>query len=145
MAAADNRAVVQRFFDEVMNGHDASVIDQILAPEFMNHFGGMPPADRETFRRYLPLYPSAFPDVHTTVDDIVAEDDTVAVRFTLRGTHQGEFMGMPPTGRSVTMTGMGLFRLAGGQIVEEFVNEDTLGMIQQLTGPLEGQGAPATP
>lgn len=145
MGVEENKAIVRRFFDEVMNAHDAAAVDQILAPNFINHFAGMPPADRETVRRYLPMYPAAFPDVHTTLEEMLAEGDMVSVRFTLRGTHQGEFMGMPATGRSVTMSGMALFRLAGGQIVEEYVNEDTLGMMQQLTGPPPGQAAPDAP
>lgn len=133
MAVEENKAVVHRFFDEVMNAHNAAAIDQILAPNFLNYFAGRPPSDRETVRRYLPLYPAAFPDVHTTVEDMVAENDQVSVRFTLRGTHQGEFMGLPPSGRAVTMGGMALFRLANGQIIEEYVNEDTASLIQQIS------------
>ena len=144
MVAAENKELVRRFFEEIMNHGNVALVDEILAPNYTNHFGGMPPADRDTFKRLLPLYPAAFPDVHITLDDMIAEDDTVTVRFTLRGTQQGEFMGLPPTGRSVTMSGMALFHIANGQIVEEFVNEDTLGMMQQLTGPPAGEAAPAT-
>ena len=143
MAVEDNKDIVRRFFDELMNKGNTAQVDEFLAPEFVNHFGGMGAADRETFRRLLPLYPAAFPDVHITIEDLVAEDDKVSARFTLRGTNQGAFMGMPPTGRQVTMSGMALFRLAGGKIVEEYVNEDTLGMMQQLTGPPPGQAPPA--
>ncbi len=138
MSVEENKAIVRRFFDEIMNKGNAALIDELLAPNFTNHFGAMPPADREMVKRYLPMYPAAFPDVHTTVEDMMAEGDMVAVRFTLHGTHTGgAFMGIPPSGKSVTMGGMAVFHLAGGQIVAEYVNEHTMGRMQQL--------APAAP
>jgi predicted ester cyclase len=74
----------------------------------------------------------AFPDLQITVEDMVAEGDKVAVRWRLRATHQGEFMGIPPTGNQVTMTGIDINRLEGGRLVERWGNEDMLGLLQQL-------------
>jgi predicted ester cyclase len=76
----------------------------------------------------------AFPDLQITVEDMVAEGDKVAVRWRLRATHQGEFMGIPPTGNQVTMTGIDINRLEGGRLVERWGNEDMLGLLQQLKG-----------
>ena len=75
---------------------------------------------------------AAFPDLHETVEDIFAEGDKVVTRFTMRGTHQGELMGIPPTGKQVTMTGMTIHRIVSGKIVEDWVVADFLGMMQQL-------------
>ncbi len=75
---------------------------------------------------------SAFPDIHLTIDDMVAEGDKVAVRITMTGTHKGEFMGIPPTNKKVTIWAINIYRIAGGKIVEELGKADTLGLMQQL-------------
>lgn len=78
------------------------------------------------------MFRTAFPDLYGTIEDLIAEGDKVVTRITYRGTHQGEFMGIPPTGRPVTMTFTGINRIAGGKIAEGWVNFDALGMMQQL-------------
>ena len=75
---------------------------------------------------------AAFPDLHSTVEYLIAEGDMVVSRFTMRGTHQGEFIGIPPTGKQVKVTGMVIHRFADGKIVEYWVKWDVLGMMQQL-------------
>ncbi|GAH49735.1 unnamed protein product, partial [marine sediment metagenome] len=76
---------------------------------------------------------ACFADIHCTVEDMVAEDDKVAVRWTWRGTHTGEYMGIAPTGKQVTMTGISILRIVGGKIVEEWDESDNLGFMQQLS------------
>jgi len=86
----------------------------------------------EEFKQFLSLYLTAFPDARFTVEDDLAEGDLVVSRSTLCGTHQGEFMGIPPTGKPVTVTGIAIDRIVGGKFVEGWLNFDALGMLHQL-------------
>jgi steroid delta-isomerase-like uncharacterized protein len=132
MSVEQNRAVVRRFVDEVLSTGNLSVADELLAPDFALHgFPGIPPT-REGFDRILTAFRAAFPDWRDTVDDMVAEGDQVVIRLAGSGTHQGEFMGIPATGKRVTIGGMAIYRLRGGRIVEDRVQLDMLGMLQQL-------------
>lgn len=88
--------------------------------------------DPEGYKQFVTISRSALPDFHTTVEDIIAEGDKVVQRFTARDTHKGEFMGIPPTGKQVTMTGIAIDRIAGSKIVENWANMDMLGMMVQL-------------
>src|SRR5258708_38594660 len=87
---------------------------------------------KEAFKQFLSMYLTAFPDLHFTIEDIIAEGDTVVVRFTFRGTHQGDLMGIPPTGKQVVVTGIDIICAANGKVVEEWVNRDELSLLQQL-------------
>ncbi len=78
------------------------------------------------------MWRAGFPDLHITIEDIIAEGDKVATRATARGTHKGEFMNIPPTGKQVTVTSIAIQQIAGGKVVEVWVNIDHLGMMQQL-------------
>jgi len=78
------------------------------------------------------MYLTAFPDLHFTVEDFIAEGDKVVARLTVRGTQQGIFMGIPPTGKHATVTAIDINRMAGGKSVEHWLNMDTLGLLQQL-------------
>jgi len=75
---------------------------------------------------------TTFPDLHVSIEDVIGEGDRVVVRFTLRGTHQGELMGIAPTGKQVAMTGISIIRVANGKFLEEWANTDWLGLLQQL-------------
>jgi predicted ester cyclase len=86
----------------------------------------------EACLNHFAVYRKAIPDQHWTVEDQIAEGDKVVVLWTLRGTHAGELMGIPPTGRELTMTGISVFRIAGGKLIEDWVQSDTLGLFQQL-------------
>ena len=97
--------------------------------------------DRDGFLQFLGALRSAFPDPAVTVDDVLADGDEVAVRWTYGGTQQGPFLGIPPTGKAVVGSGIGLFRIAMGRIVEDFVQEDTFGLLQQL-GAIPAPGRP---
>jgi steroid delta-isomerase-like uncharacterized protein len=142
----ENKAVVQRFnelIDEFWRTGDADVFDEVLAPEFVYHSPGAPP-DLGGFKQLLPMFRAAFPDMRGTVEDLIAEGDKVVDRMTFQATHQGELMGIPPTGNTVTVTEMHISRIAEGKIVERWGQTDMLGMMQQLgvvPSPGEAQGA----
>ena len=116
-----------------------------LDPQYIHHDPSLPPElqrGREAYKQVVSLFLSGFPDLKTTVDDIVAEGDRVACRWTFRGTQRGEMMGIPPTGKRVLGSGMSIHRIADGKIAEGWFNFDTLGMLQQLGAiPAPGEAA----
>jgi enterochelin esterase family protein len=131
-----NKALVLRLL-EVHNQGNLAVADEILATDFVNHDPSRPDVtDLESYKAWVVANHTAFPDFHVEVHDMLAEGDKVAARWTVTGTQQGEFMGIPPTGRQITVTGIHIHRLAGAQIVEAWWAYDALGMVQQLTDPL---------
>ena len=101
----------------------------------------------EDLKQFFVMLRSGFPDFQATMEDLLAEGDKVALRFTFRGTHQGEFLGIAPTGKQVTMVGIDIFRIADGRIVELWgQEEDVLGMMQQIGAiPSPGQSEEASP
>jgi predicted ester cyclase len=133
MSAEDNKALIRRFVDEVQSGGNVGLIDEICSPEFVNHSAppGIP-ADREGIKIVTAMFRRAFPDSYFTVEDMVAEGDKVATRKTFHGTHGGEFMGIPPSGRGVSMGLIDIVRISDGRVVEHWSMGDTLGMMQQL-------------
>ena len=142
MSPEGQKAVVRRFFEEGLNKANADVADELLTPDFVSHFAGMPEPVRGTahWKHLAAAYFTAFPDMHLTVEHLIAEGDKVVARWTWRGTHAGAFMGMPPTGKQVTVTGSGLYRIVDGRIAVEWVNDDVLGLMQQLGAvPAPGQ------
>jgi predicted ester cyclase len=109
------------------------VADEILSPDFRFYFAGSPePMDLESYKEFLVARRAAFPDRRFIVEDMIAEGDKVSARFTMRGTHNGELRGIAPTGREVTTTGIDMIRLEEGKMVEDRVEVDQLGMMQQL-------------
>ncbi len=133
MSTEQNKALVRRFYDEVFNKKNLAVIDDFLDPHIIEH--SLPPGlpgGIEGSRQFIGMYLTAFPDLHLTAEDMIAEGDKVVSRLTMRGTHRGEFMGIPPTGKQVTITGIQIPRIAGGKITENWINLDALGMLQQL-------------
>jgi len=138
--AAQNKALVRRFFDEVLNQQQMAVLDQIIAPDFRTTFPATP-AGREGFKQALAVFFRAFPDTHNHVEDMIAEGDRVVVRGHLTATHQGEFMGIPPTGKQVQMQYIDIWVVENGKITNNWVQMDFLGMLQQLgVVPTVGQG-----
>jgi predicted ester cyclase len=132
-STADNTALYLRWFADVVSRRDAVVAGQLLAPGYRLHFPGMPgPVDAGGHLQLLGAFWTAFPDWTETVDDVVAERDRVVVRVTGSGTHQGPFQGIPPTGKRVTATGIGIGRIAGGRIAEAWAEYDALGLLAQL-------------
>lgn len=133
MTAEENKRLIRRYYDELWNQWKLDVAGEIIDPEIA--FRGSlnrTTRGREGFKRYVRLVRAAFPDFRNTVEDLVAEGNKVVARLTYRGTHQGRLFGLAPTGKRVTYTGLALFRIAGGKIVEGWVNGDTLGLLQQL-------------
>ena len=145
--SAENKMLVRRWFKEVWSKGNLAVADQIVAQNYANHdpAAPMPESGREGLKKHVTAYRTAFPDLTLTLNDILAEGRKVMVRWTARGTHKGTLMGIAPTGKQVTMTGISVVRIAGGKVAEQWVNWDTLGMIQQLNvvPPLGQQTASA--
>ncbi len=133
MSLEENKAIERRFFEEVVNKGNLAVLDELLAPDFVDHSAspGIAP-DREGYKQFFAMTHSAFPDFHSTLEDMFAEGDKVVQRFTARGTHQGEWMGIAPTGKQMTIPGIAIHRITGGKIVEDWVSMDMLGALQQL-------------
>jgi steroid delta-isomerase-like uncharacterized protein len=126
----DNKALVQRFFEEVLNQKNLAALDQFISPGAVNHTvpQGMP---QET-SRFLGLYLSAIPDIRITVEDLMADGDKVIARVTYHGTHRGAFRGIPPTGKPITSSGINIFRIANGKMVEHWGLSDRLDALQQM-------------
>ena len=142
MSVDDNKRVVQRAFDSMSEGREAfeAEHDQIYGPELVGHFAGMPPITIEMHRQFGLASYEAFSDLKRPVEDLVAEGDKVVARWTSIGTHDGSFQGIPPTGKTITTSGITVFRLENGKIVKEWSESDMLGMLQQL-GAIPSNGA----
>ena len=136
-----NKASMRRFYDEVFNKKNGAAIDEFINPNQVDHAAppGMP-RGLQGAKQTITMYLTAFPDLHFTVEDIIAEGDKVVTRLTCRGTQQGAFMGIPPTGKQATTTAIDVNRFADGKSVEHWLNMDTLGLLQQLGAiPAPGQ------
>ena len=138
-----NKAIVRRSFDELFSQGDLRVADDVFAADYVGHDPAMPQPIRgpTEFKRFVTMYRTAFPDLVLTVEDQLAEGDRVVTRFTARGTNRGPLMGIPPTGRKVTITGISIDRMVDGKSAESWTNYDLLGMMQQL-GILPGPNVP---
>ena len=129
----ENKAVARGVF-EAWNRGDLDALDDPVARDVVDHDPQDPHAGEglEGLKKTITMYREAFPDVNFTVEEQVAEGDLVATRWTATGTHEGELMGMQPTGKQATVTGMAIDRIEGGKIVEAWGNWDTLGLLQQI-------------
>ncbi|MBI3978014.1 MAG: ester cyclase [Chloroflexi bacterium] len=134
MSVEQNKAILRRIPEEVFNKGNLAIADEIFAADYVEHVPLPPglPAGLEGLKQFVTIVRSAFPDFHYTIDDVIAEGDQVVFRLTARGTQQGEFMGIPPTGKQATWTEIHIGRAAGGKLVEHWANYDHLGMLQQL-------------
>jgi steroid delta-isomerase-like uncharacterized protein len=132
MSPEENMRIVRRIYAEVFDRHNLDVIDEFYTPDFIYHSPGNPDFDRERLKQGLGAYITAFPDVRLTVEDIFAAGDRVAVRFSAIGTQRGEYLGVPPTGKQITVTSILIHRLSDGKMVEDWEWEDHLGVLQQL-------------
>jgi predicted ester cyclase len=128
-----NKAVIRRFVEEVQNKKDEAAYDELNDPGFVN-FSAPPgiPSDREGGKVYLFGFLNAFPDCRFTIDDMVAEGDQVVTKKTFRGTHTGEFAGIPATGKKVELQFVDIMRVRDGRIVEHWLSMDQLSFMQQL-------------
>jgi steroid delta-isomerase-like uncharacterized protein len=136
MSAEANKTIIRRRVEEIWNQGDVAIADELIADDYLSDGRTI---GREGYKQFVAGVRAAFPDLRFTLDDLVAEGDRVAVRYTARGTHSGAFMGIPPTGKQVTFTGIDLFRIAHGRMAEEWLMFDQLGLLRQL-GAVPTQG-----
>jgi len=141
VSTEENKAISRRFWEEVVTGRHVELIDQLIAEDIVDH-GGYPGQSPglEGVRALVSACHNGSSDLVYTVKDIFAEGDRVVVRWSVTGTHDGEYFGAPPTGRSVTGGGITIDRIANGRIVESWQEYDTLSLAQQL-GVLAGSRA----
>jgi len=135
MSAQENKALARQFMDEVWNKGNLNFIDEVTDPNFVSHDPSSPQdmwGGVEGMKRFTEMYRNAFPDTQMTVEDVIAEGDKVVTRWTVRATHQGQLMGIPPSGNRVEVTGISIDRMERGKFVETWSNYDALGMMQQL-------------
>ena len=133
MSAEQNKALVRRFVEEVQSRGNIDALDEICSPEFVNHSAPpRVPTNCEGVKQLTAMFRQAFPDSYFTIEDMMAEGEKVATRKTFHGTHQGEFMGILPTGQQVSMGLIDIVRIADGRVVEHWSMGDNLGMMQQL-------------
>ena len=134
MSTGENRAIVRRLNDEVWSEGRLDVIDELVADDFVTTVIGAPEKIRgpRGFREFVVMYRTAFPDLRIVIDEQIAEGDVVVTRWTGTGTHEGELMGIPATGRQGTTTGVNINRISGGKIVEGWGLFDQLGLLQQI-------------
>jgi steroid delta-isomerase-like uncharacterized protein len=132
MSTEDNQVVVRRFF-EAFNAGDLDGVAAVYAPAIVVHNSGAPdPLNLEGFRQLAGAFLAAFPGGKHTIEDMIGEGNKVVTRVIYRGTHTGDLMGIPPTGKQVTVSAMTIDYLANGKIVETWRLFDQLGMMQQL-------------
>lgn len=134
MSKEQNKADIRRFIEEVFHEGKLDVLDEVIAADYVEHVP-LPPGfapGRDGLKQWVTALRAAFPDFRYRIDDMIAEGDKLAVRVTARGTHQGEFLGIPPTGRRVSWTEMHMPRIVGGKHVEHWANVDQLGLLRQL-------------
>ena len=135
MSTEANTALVRRWVEEVWNQGRLEVLDELYAPDWVGHFPASgelrgPAAHKQLGQRFL----EAFPDARYVIEDLIAEDDRVVLRYSARGTHRGSLRGETPTGRAVVQTGINIYRVAGDRLVEQWAQIDLAGMLQQISG-----------
>jgi steroid delta-isomerase-like uncharacterized protein len=134
MSAEEHKRLIRRWWDGLSQGNAAELIDEVYAPDYVLHDPSLPEPVQggEGVREFIAAVTAAFPDGQATIEDLIAEGDRVMQRVTFRGTHQGEFLGVPATGRTVSAWVMVISRMAGGKVAEEWQLVDGLGLMQQL-------------
>ena len=146
-----NKDLIRRVIEQAFNKADLSVVDDAFTADYRANVPGAPalPSGPAAFKRVVQLWRSAFPDWHMTIEELVAERDIVANRFTTRGTHQGPLLGIPPTGRPITVKGMEFHRVRDGRVAESWISDDIPGILVQLgivkmptSGPPSSSGGP---
>ncbi len=133
----ENKALIRRFVDKAQSsGKDAALatIDEMLSPDFAERSGVFPsfPTTRDGMKQLFAMLHDAFPDLRATIHDQIAEDDKVVTRKTFHGTHQGELMGIPPTGKEVAFDVIDILRIADGKLIDHWAVVDQLGLMQQI-------------
>jgi len=133
MSTEDSKALAQRWLEEVWNKGDLSLIDELIAPNYILHDPTRPGLrGRAGIKESIAMFRTAFPDLHFTIEDQVAEREKIVTRYTVQGTHLGPLMGIPATGKQGIITGIDIYRITDGQIEEAWSNWDTLGLLQRM-------------
>jgi steroid delta-isomerase-like uncharacterized protein len=130
-----NKALVRRYYDEVLTGRNRELLDQLLDASFVSHVSGGPDVTVDTYIAAVEATLAAFADLAVKIDDQIAESDKVATRWQARGTHTGTFAGVAGTGRLITVTGIHVHRIAGGRLVEHWEELNLLGALRQMRAP----------
>jgi len=135
--ARTNKELIRRVYDEVFTRWNLALLDEVVSPDFIGHEmpPGTPPGPAG-FRQFYGTLRNAFPDLRYTLEDLIAEGDRVVARWRWDATHKGTFLGIPATGQSAPVTGMAIYRLSEGKIVERWVELDRLGLAQRLGATL---------
>ena len=136
MSTEENKALARRLIEEAWNQGNLSVLDELMQPDYAGHHSrvaGIQPS-REHYEQFIATTRRALPDFHATIEDQIAEGNLVATRWSGRGTHQGTHLGIPPTNKQITVTGIVIERIVDGKTVEGWMEMDMLGMLQQLGG-----------
>jgi len=131
MSTEENKALTRRAY-EALNQRDLAAFYELLTPDFVLHDASTTIQGLEAYKQWISLYFTAFPDARLTLEEMIAEGHKVVVRQTFRGTHTGELMGIPPTGKQVAVPGIFITRIVNGKAVEQWANYDNLGLMQQL-------------
>ena len=133
MSTEENKAIVRRMTEEVYNQGTIERIDHFFAASYVHHDPASPHVrDRDGLKEVLRAFHTGCPDLHITIDELLAEGDTVTKRWTYHATHTGDLSGMLPTGKRIMMSGLELFRLANGKIAECWLGYDNLSLMRQL-------------
>jgi steroid delta-isomerase-like uncharacterized protein len=132
MSFEEHKALVQRFVEKFWNQGNMAAADELMTANATIFLPGRGEVSKEIFKAFAMTLRGAFPDWHSTVDEMIVEGDHVAERWTGRGTHQGEFQGIPPTGKQVAVPGFVFYRVSSGKITEFRGLFDGLGMLHQL-------------
>lgn len=131
MSTEQNKTVVRSWYEASLKG-DLNAFAEAMTPDSLHYLPGMPPLDVQALDQMIGAFLAAFPNLHGQIEDMLAEGDWVVLRSSWGGTHQGDLMGIPPTGQTVKVGDLSFFHLQDGKITEHWSNFDQLGMMQQL-------------
>ncbi|HEY7161661.1 MAG TPA: ester cyclase [Acidobacteriota bacterium] len=130
--AGTNKEFVRKFYKEVFVDWNMALIDEVVSPQFRSHDWPEGQTGPQAFRNFYSAIRSAVPDGIYEVDDLIAEGDKVVVRWRLVGTHKGTFGGIPPSGQTITLKGIAIYRLEAGKLMERWVVSDLHGLLQEI-------------
>jgi len=129
MSLGDNKSIIRNGIEAMNNRKSPAMVDDLVAPDYVDHTNQL---NREGAKQFYTLMFKGFPDYHRTIEDIIAEGDKVWVHSTTTMTHTGEFRGIAPTGKKVTITGVNIYRIVDGKIVEGWSVTDSMNLLKQL-------------
>lgn len=134
MKIQQNEKIIKRYFEEAWNQGKLEVLDEIIAPNYVNHSPGMPnpPPGPEGLKPIIKGLRKAFPDLHFTIKNMVITENQVAIHSIMSGTHEGDLFGLPATGKKINVNQLQIERIENGKIVEHWRQSDDLGMMRQL-------------